>query len=316
MSASQDRSGVQQLDVKAEHAGAQSSVVTLRSGKRVGVVEYGDPDGVAVLAMHGAPACRLMFDVADGPARACGVRLIAFDRPGYGLTPLDYGATLQSRTEVFAELPDALGLDTLAILGISGGGPYAVALAARLGSRVKGLALVSPLGPVAEVASRSPDNPVHLSSLQRLFFLDLQRHPWVLRANAEITMRSFRAAPKFFAAAFAHLLPETDRVILSREDVVESMIEMTMEATRHGILGGIADLEIYSEPWHVEYAQIAARARLWQGTADTIVPVGVALKLGELIPDCQVTQVAGGGHFWIYDAIPDVLGAVAALGSA
>lgn len=299
-----------------ESGGAESSVVMLRSGRRLGVATFGDPNGFPVIALHGAPACRLMFDVADHPARNCGLRLIAFDRPGYGLTPLDYGATLLSRTEMFSELPDALGIDQFILLGTSGGGPYGVALAARLGSRVKGLALISPLGPVADVASRSVPNPVHLSVLQRTFFLDLPRHPWVLRAHAEVTMRSFRAAPNFFASTFPHLLPEADRVIVSREDVARSMIDMTMEATRHGILGGISDLEIYGEPWHVDYAQITAPTRIWQGTADTIVPVGVTLKLGKLIPDCDVTLVEGGGHFWIYDAIPEILAAVARMAKA
>jgi len=306
---------VDQVDAKVERKEAESSVVTLRSGRRVGVATYGDPNGLPVLAMHGAPACRLMFDAADGPAHACGVRLIAFDRPGYGLTPLDYGASLQSRTDVFAELPDALGLDRFSLFGISGGGPYAVALAARLGSRVTGLALVSPLGPVADVASRSAPDPVHLSTMQRGFFLDLPRHHWFLRSNAEIVLRSFRVAPSFFVSTVGHLLPEVDRAIITREDVSRSLIPMTLEATRHGTLGAIADLEIFSEPWHVDYGQITAPARLWQGTADTIVPLGVSLKLGELVPDCTVTQVEGGGHFWIYDAIPDVLKAVVSLSS-
>lgn len=307
---------VERVDAKVEQAGAESRIVTLSSGRRLGVVTFGDPDGLPVLALHGAPASRLMFDVADKAARACGVRLIAFDRPGYGLSPLDYGATLQSRTETFAQLPDALGLETVTLFGVSGGGPYAVALAARLGRRVKGLALVSPLGPVADVGARSASDPVHLSVMQRALFLDLPRHPWVLRANAEIAMRSFRAAPRLFASAFAHLLPEDDRMIISREEIAESMIEMTLEATQHGIQGGIADLEIYAEPWHIDFAQITAPACLWQGTGDTIVPVGVALKLGSLIPGCEVKQLEGRGHFWIYDAIPDLLRAVVALSTS
>ncbi len=304
------------MDARVEYREAESTVVTLRSGRRIGVVKYGDPFGVPVLAIHGAPACRTMFEAADAQARAGGVQLIAFDRPGYGLTPLDYGATLQSRTEVFAELADTLDLDRFALLGVSGGGPYAVTLAARLGSRIAGLALVSPLGPVADVASRSVPNPVHLSTAQRGFFLDLAHHPWLLRCNAEAVMRSFRIAPGLFLSTVSHLLPEADREIINRDDVSESVIAMTMEATRHGILGAIADLEIFAEPWHVDYEKITAPARLWQGTADTIAPVGLALKLGALIPDCKVTRVKGGGHFWIYDAIADVMAAVAAMGHA
>lgn len=303
------------MDVAVSPSGVTSRTVTLRSGKRLGVAEFGAPGGLPVLAFHGAPASRLMFDVADEAARILNLRLIAFDRPGYGLSPLDYGATLASRTEVFAELPDALGLDRFAMIGVSGGGPYAVALAARLGSRVQALGLVSPLGPVADVAARSVADPVHLSMAHRMFFLDLPRHPWMLRFNAEVTSRSFRAAPRLVANTFLHLLPEVDREILNRAEVSHSMIEMTLEATRHGIGGGIADLEIYSEPWHVDYRRVSAPGLLWQGSHDTIVPVAVAMRLGGLIPGCKVERVAGGGHFWIYDHILEVLGAVRQLAS-
>lgn len=287
--------------------------IVLRSGRRLGVSEYGDPDGLPVLAFHGAPACRTMFDVAHGAARDAALRIIAFDRPGYGLSPLDYGATLSSRTDTFLELVEALQLDRFAVIGVSGGGPYAVALAARLGRRILALGLVSPLGPVADVGARSSPDPVHLSVAHRTFFLDLPRHPWLLRFNAEVAVRSFHAAPKLLANSFLHLLPNVDREIVERPDVVRSVIAMTLEATRNGISGGIADLEIYSEPWHVDYSGIAAPSRLWIGEEDSVVPIEVAVRLGELIPGCEVIRKPAAGHFWIYGAIPEVLAQVGAM---
>ena len=281
--------------------------VTLPSGRRLGVAEFGCEDGYPVIACHGAPASRLMFEVADEAARALSIRLIAFDRPGYGLSPLDYGATLLSRTEVFAGLPDALGLEQFALIGVSGGAPYATALAAHLGDRVSALGLISPLGPVADLARRSAPAPIHLSTTQRAFFLDLPNHPWLLRANAEIAMRGFRAMPRVFAGLFTHLLPATDGAIISRPRVAESMIAMTLEATRNGMAGGIADIEIYGEPWHVDFSAITAPAVLWQGLADPVVPVEVALGLGALIPECRIERIEDGGHFWVYDNITSTL---------
>lgn len=304
------------MEVSVSPPVVESRVIILGNGRRIGVAEFGAPDGIPVLAFHGAPASRLMFDVAHLAARDQGIRLIAFDRPGYGLSPLDYGATLKSRTETFHGLAEALGLDRFSVLGISGGGPYAVALAAELGRRVQALALVSPLGPVADVATRASEERVELTVAQRAFFLDLPRHPWVLRINAEIASRSFHAAPKLVATTFVHLLPKVDQVILARPEVSKSLIAMTLEAIRHGIGGGIADLEIYGEEWHVDFSAITAKARLWQGDADTIVPIAVAERLGQLIPGCEVTKVAGGGHFWVYDAIADLLGAVHRLAEA
>ncbi len=330
------------MNGKSALADSHDRLVRLPSGRRLGIAEFGDPDGLPVLAFHGAPASRMMFEVTDQDARRLGLRIIAVDRPGYGLSPLDYGATLARRTDAFAELVDMYGLDRLAVLGVSGGGPYAVALAARLGARIDAMALISPLGPLAEIEHRSRSGAPHagngsaaatanghhnghhnghdhghgeakLSFGHRAFFLDLAKHSWVLRINAEIAMRSFRAAPNFFAHTFAHLLPEADRNVVADPEISRSIVDMTMEATRTGIGGGIADLEIYSEPWQVDYAAITARSKIWQGLDDLIVPVGASLYLGELIRGCQVERMTGAGHFWIYRQVGTVLGEVRSM---
>lgn len=253
-----------------------------------------------------------MFEAGDAAARRLGLRLIAFDRPGYGLSPLDYGATLPSRTSVFAELPDALGLARFGLIGISGGAPYAAALAAHFGERVAALALVSPLGPVAELeaARGRHDGAPHLTMTHRAFFLSLPAHPWVLRANAEVAMRAFRWAPHSFASLFSHLLPASDRAIVGREEVAKSIVEMTIEATRTGSAGGVADMEIYAEPWHVDLASVKAPCKVWQGQEDTIVPVEAALHLARSIPGCRLETIADAGHFWIYDHVEAVLSQV------
>ena len=308
----------------------RSRQVRLPSGRRFGVAEFGDPVGEPVLAFHGAPASRLMFDVTEDEAARLGLRIIAFDRPGYGLSSLDYGATLDRRTDAFVELADALGLERFSILGVSGGGPYSVALAARLGARIPALALISPLGPVAEMSSphhlfsSSPTaeqaaqaegerEGLKLSFGHRAFFLDLPRHSWVLRVNAEIAMRSFRAAPQFFAHTFAHLLPRADREVVADPVIAQSIVDMTLEATRAGIGGGIADLEIYSEPWLVDYERITARTKIWQGLEDLIVPVNASLHLARMIRSSVLERIPEVGHFWVYRHVGAVLAELGAM---
>jgi len=311
------------MDGSAQVSNRNARVLRLPSGRRIGVTEFGDPAGLPVLAFHGAPASRSMFDVTDQDAQRLGLRIIAFDRPGYGLSPLDYGATLERRTQAFAELADALELERFSIIGVSGGGPYAVALAARLRDRIAALALISPLGPVAEIsephhifqthaqvgdgAHGEAASHVRLSFGHRAFFLDLPRHPWVLRVNAEVAMRSFRMAPRLFAQMFAHLLPEADRDVVADAAVTQSIVDMTLEATREGIGGGIADLEIYAAPWDVDYAAITARTKVWQGLDDLIVPVEAAVHLARVIRGCELERIPGAGHFWVYRHIAPVL---------
>ena len=85
------------------------------------------------------------------------------------------------------------------------------------------------------------------------------------------------------------------------------IIEDVRESLKQGGDGMRTDLLIFSQPWNVTYAAIKAQTVLWQGLADTIVPVHAAIGLGKLIPDCRIVEIPQAGHFWIYDNIDLVL---------
>ncbi len=306
------------MDAKVAGGGtrkpSEEEMLVTASGARHAIARYGLPGGLPVLAFHGAPASRFMFDVADAPARDLGLELICPDRPGYGLTPADRSPTLQSRTDRHVELVEALGealgLRHFHILGISGGGPYAVALAARMPSRVRGLALVSPIGPVAE-ATPPTRNTMH--PFQRWFFTRLPARRRLLRIQGRIAAAAFKAAPVSFARMFARTLGPADRAVLSQRHVEASLIRMTQEALRQGPGGGIADLEIFSRPWEVDYRGVTCPAVLWQGTADRIVPPAVSLALADRLADCTAVRLPLQGHFWVYDHAREVLARLKSL---
>ena len=106
--------------------------------------ELGDPDGFAVVLQNGTPCSRLMPGWWDAPARARGLRLIGIDRPGYGNAPAEPDRSLRSVVEATAALMDDLGVDRFAVIGMSGGGPYALACGAFLPDRV--VAVISGAG--------------------------------------------------------------------------------------------------------------------------------------------------------------------------
>ncbi|MEO1206790.1 MAG: alpha/beta hydrolase [Pseudomonadota bacterium] len=283
----------------------------LPDGTQVGLARYGQPGGLPILAFHGAPACRFMFDVADTPARDLGVELICPDRPGYGLTPPDAEPSLASRTQMHMALVEALGLERFHLLGISGGGPYAVALAAAMPDRVRGLGLVSPIGPVADFVDQG-GRTVH--PFHRWFFLRLPHKSRLLSVNGKVSARLFKRAPTFFARMFARGLGEADLAVLSRPMNQASLIRMTHEALRQGIWGATTDLQIFSAPWGVETRKIGCPTVIWQGTADRIVPASVSLALAETLPNCDAIRLAGHGHFWVYDHTDEVLSQLVNLG--
>jgi len=99
----------------------QPSAVELGGGRVVGVYEFGDPAGELVITLHGVPACGAGFAFSDGPARQRGLRIVAPDRPGIGLTTPAGGWSVGSYPPMVAELADALGAERFAVWGYSGG---------------------------------------------------------------------------------------------------------------------------------------------------------------------------------------------------
>jgi pimeloyl-ACP methyl ester carboxylesterase len=291
----------------------ENRVIVLPDGRRVGWAEYGDPDGVPVMALHGAPACRLMFGAGHVAAVRLGLRLIAPDRPGYGLTPPDAAPTLATRTQWHAAFADALGLQRFGIFGISGGAPYAVALAAHLKERITGLALVSPIGPVADYMASGRGRAQPIPLLQRRFFLHLPARPWLLQPMAVLAARTYLTAPDRIGWLAVKAVRSPDAAILNKLDVHKRMTAMTCEALRQGSIGGARDLTVYSKPWQVDFSWIAAPAVLWQGTQDAIVPPAAAFYLARLLPRCRVERIEGAGHFWVFDHVEEVMTQIRSL---
>lgn len=288
----------------------EDMLMRLPDGTQVGVAVYGDPAGIPVLAFHGTPASRLMYRKGDVAARKLGLKLIATDRPGYGLSPLDQNGSLASRTAMHVAIADALALDRFALLGVSGGGPYATALASRLSDRITALALVSPMGPVADYVSAGlPRLPL----LQRRFFLNLSQRRWMVKPGAALGVAAFRAAPRSFARLFKTALGGDDSRVLSDPGVLDGLINMTEEAVRTGAGGAVADFRIFGQPWHLNYAAITAPATIWAGTADKVVPLPVCAYLARRIPQGRLITVPGAAHFWILEHVSEVLAQVRAM---
>jgi pimeloyl-ACP methyl ester carboxylesterase len=285
-----------------------SQTFRLRDGRALGWIAYGAPSGRPILAFHGAPACRLLFSPADAEAARLGLRVIAPDRPGYGLSDPYPGRTLGHWVDDLSQLMDRLGIVRAPVVAVSGGGPYAVAVAARLGARIAGLALVSPLGEVASPSARQ-----RMTRLQRAFFRGLSRHPLLLRRGTAAARAGFLAAPDGSYAALKAILSEADQRVLANPEVRTVIMDVTREAFRPGIEGAVSDMLIYGRPWGVDVSAIACPSVLWQGNADHIVPAALAFALGATLPACSVRRLDGQGHFWVLEHVREVLEAVSAF---
>ena len=104
-------------------------------GRVLAINEAGDPDGLAVFVHHGTPSAGILYAPWVEHAAADGIRLIGFDRAGYGGSTRLPGRAISAVAADVEAIADAFGLDRFATWGISGGGPHALACAALCGER-------------------------------------------------------------------------------------------------------------------------------------------------------------------------------------
>jgi hypothetical protein len=108
---------------------ASHGQIQLDDGRRLGYAEYGDPKGKPMLYCHGLPASRLEAAFCDTAAKQLGIRIVAVDRPGYGLSDFQAQRLMSGWPDDVLQLTGILGIERFAVMGVSGGGPYALACA-------------------------------------------------------------------------------------------------------------------------------------------------------------------------------------------
>jgi len=126
-----------------------SQACTLPDGRTLSYAEYGDPNGYPLMFFHGYPSCRLEAWFLDPIVQRKGIRLIAPDRPGFGRSTFVHNRQLTDYPSDIRALADHMGLEKFAVLGGSGGGPYAVACAKDLPGRLSAVGLMASAGPWA-----------------------------------------------------------------------------------------------------------------------------------------------------------------------
>jgi len=159
--------------------------IRLPDGRRLGYAEYGDLTGKPVFFFHGWPSSRLFLRSQAAVTAAQGVRVIACERPGFGLSDFQPKRQLLDWPVDVLALADALGIDRFAVAGHSGGGPYAAACAFKIPSRVTAAAIISGLAPLD-----CPQATGDMMAANRLFFGLARRLPWLHRLLLSLSIRA------------------------------------------------------------------------------------------------------------------------------
>jgi pimeloyl-ACP methyl ester carboxylesterase len=284
-----------------------SRVHRVADGRRIGYAEYGDPDGLPVIALHGTPGSRFMFALTDQAARERGLRILAPERPGYGLSEFCRAETLAQTAGDIHAFADAVGFEQFALIGVSGGGPHAVAAAAAMPERILLLALIGTVGPIAECK-----NKIRMSKLHRLIFTRMGRAPTACATFFWSLRNLVRYAPGAAYGILQRRVTASDRSVLLRSEVKANLQAAIREGLRTGIAGALQDLRLFSGIWDLPLVDIDVPAVMWQGSDDTIVPPDAAYYLARALPNCRLDVIQQAGHYWVFGGFDGVLDTVQA----
>jgi pimeloyl-ACP methyl ester carboxylesterase len=277
--------------------------IRLRDGRRVGYAEWGDPGGGPVIYFHGWPGSRVEARLGEEAARLSGVRLIAIDRPGMGLSDFQPRRRLVDWPADVVQVADALELDRFAVLGISGGGPYAAACAWKLSDRLTGAGIVSGLAPMDVPGVIAGMDWRNRLAHQLVGHVALLRRVLMAATASSVNRRPERILERGVAA-------EVDKQYLDRPEVRRILSESLSEAFRSGSRGPAWEMGIYARPWRFRLEEIRTPVRLWHGEQDANAPVAMGRFLASSIPESQASFHSDAGHLLFVDCLPQILAAV------
>ncbi len=278
--------------------------VRTADGRVLTAEHWGDPDGKPVFLLHGMPGSRL------GPAPRGmvlyqrRVRLIAYDRPGYGGSDRHPGRTVADVAQDVAAVADALGVDTFAVAGRSGGAPGALACAALLPERVTRTAALVPI---------APRDAEDLDWFAGMAASNVREYTTAAADPEELTARLIPRAsgiardPGRLLDELRRELTASDRMIVSDAGLRSMLLRNYREGVRTSAFGWIDDMLAASSPWGFDPADIRCPVLIWHGELDVFSPVGHARWLGRRIPGATTTIDPDAAHFAALRALPGVL---------
>jgi pimeloyl-ACP methyl ester carboxylesterase len=268
--------------------------VTPAPGRTLRVREYGDPSGIPVMTLHGNPGAGIPGGDDIARAYSRGIRLIAYDRPGYGSSTRVEGRNVADCARDIRAIAGALEIRAIAVWGLSGGGPHAAACAALLDDLVPAVAMLASPAPYN---AQNLDYFAGMSENTIATVKQMLEDPPAAHAALEGGRRAIIAGGiDEMLSAMRSTLPGGDAALLAGE---------TGAAIRARWLTGLAssadgwwdDMLATVSNWGFDVSQIRTEVLILHGREDPIVPVAHGEWLADAIPGAKARLLAGEGHF-------------------
>jgi pimeloyl-ACP methyl ester carboxylesterase len=286
---------------------ARQYTVGAPDGRILGVAEYGPSDGRPIFSLHGTPGCRYGGAPPEHPTlyEDRNVRVIHYDRPGYGLSTRHPGRSVADCAADVAAIADRLGIDQFAVTGGSGGGPHCLAVAALLPQRVTRVACVVGVAPVDNGEFDFADGMTQGN---------VDEFTWATQGESVLRPQLERLAADDLnrlgegkiGFGDAYEMAEGDLEILARPAYADRFTRTMTEAYRTGVDGWCDDNLVFVKPWGFGVEQVGVPAMVWYGVDDTLVPMQHGVWLAHHVPGAIAVAMSG-GHMELANRVPDLI---------
>jgi pimeloyl-ACP methyl ester carboxylesterase len=283
---------------------ARTYTVRTTDDRSLCVSEGGAKAGPVVFYLHGTPLSGRLYGPHEEDAQRRGLRLVGYDRPGYGGSTPRPGRTISDAAADVVAIADHLGVERFGVWGISGGGPHALACAALIPRRAIA---------VAALASPAPYPAEGLNWLASTGEANVAEFQASMKGTeaTEAFLAPLRAAymgpdPRAVDAGMESLLTPADRAAYAGP-----LRTFLYESGRYGLAPGVAgwrdDDIAFVRPWGFDVAGIRIPITIWQGRQDLFVPYAHGKWLAEHIPHAVQNLSDEDGHLTLYQRrVPQV----------
>jgi pimeloyl-ACP methyl ester carboxylesterase len=275
-------------------ADTMNSILTLTDGRTLGYAEYGDLEGKAVFHFNGSGGSRLEYPADQAILTDLGIRFIATDRPGHGISVPQPDRRLLNWPDDITQLADHLNIDRFYVQGWSAGGPHALACAYQVPERVIAGAIISGLAP--------PDRPGPYQGLpfpNRLLMILGRTTPSLVYLFRRVARSMIMGDPEEVGKKFASSFPEVDQQLILGTEYEQLLVVDIQEGYRQGWQGPAQDDIIINSPWGFNMAEINVRIDIWQGEVDKNVPLNQGQYQHELLPNSRLRILPGQAHLYL-----------------